>query len=56
MGQYSLHIRWVIAAVGHIYVARAAFDEAVKTFPNQRLALRDGILLICEHPELSATR
>jgi hypothetical protein len=49
--QYALHIRWVIAAVGHIYVARVAFDEAVKTFPNQRLTLRNGILVICEHPQ-----
>jgi hypothetical protein len=54
--EYALHVRWVIAAVGHIYVARAAFDQAVKTFPNQRLTLRNGILLICEHPPSKTAR
>ena len=49
-GKYALHIRWTMAAVGHIDLARAAFDEAVKQFPNQRLTLRNGILVIQEHP------
>jgi hypothetical protein len=49
--KYALHIRWTVAAVGHIYIARAAFDEAVKTFPDERLTLRQGIRVISEHPE-----
>src|ERR1700722_18068859 len=49
--KYALHIRWTVAAVGHIYIARAAFDEAVKQFPNERLTLRHGIMLMREHPD-----
>lgn len=49
--QHALHIRWVIAASGHIYLARAAFEEAVKQWPDQKLTLRQGIMLISEHPE-----
>jgi hypothetical protein len=48
--KYALHIRWTVAPVGHIYIARAAFDEAVKQFPEQRLTLRQGIRVIQEHP------
>jgi hypothetical protein len=54
--KYALHIRWTVAAVGHIDVARAAFDRAVKAFPNQRLTLRNRILLICEHPHPNQNR
>jgi hypothetical protein len=49
--KYSLRIRWTVAAVGHIYIAQAAFDEAVKQFPDQQLTLRNGILVIREHPQ-----
>src|ERR1700733_2298925 len=44
--KYALHIRWTVAAVGHIYIARAAFDRAVKEWPDQRLTLRQGIRII----------
>jgi hypothetical protein len=47
--KYALHIRWTVAAVGHIYIAQAAFDEAVKEWPDQRLMLRHGIGVIQEH-------
>jgi hypothetical protein len=47
--KYALHIRWVVAAAGHIYLARAAFDEAVKQFPHERLTLRNGMLVIRDH-------
>ncbi len=47
--QYALHIRWTVAAVGHIYIARAAFDQAVKEWPDQRLTLRHGIRVIQDH-------
>jgi hypothetical protein len=49
--QHALHIRWVIAAAGSVFLARAAFDEAVKHWPDQRLTLRQGIMLIREHPD-----
>jgi hypothetical protein len=49
--RHALHIRWVIAAVGHVYIANAAFDEAVKQWPDQRLTLRNGIMLMREHPD-----
>lgn len=49
--RHALHIRWVIAAAGSVFVAQAAFDEAVKNWPDQRLTLRQGIMLIREHPD-----
>jgi hypothetical protein len=49
--QQALHIRWVIAASGSVFVARAAFDEAVKQYPDERLTLRQGILLMQEYPD-----
>jgi hypothetical protein len=48
--QHALHIRWVIAAAGSVFLARAAFEEAVKQWPDQKLTLRQGIMLINEHP------
>ena len=36
-------------------VRSAAFDEAVKHWPDQKLTLRQGIMLIREHPDLGAT-
>jgi hypothetical protein len=49
--QHALHIRWVIAASGSVFLARAAFDEAVKQYPDQKLTLRNGMLLMREHPD-----
>jgi hypothetical protein len=49
--QYALHIRWVVAAAGSVFLARAAFDEAVKQWPDQKLTLRNGMLLMREHPD-----
>jgi hypothetical protein len=49
--QHALHIRWVIAAAGSVFLARAAFEEAVKQWPDQKLTLRQGIMTICEYPE-----
>jgi hypothetical protein len=49
--RHALHIRWVIAAAGSVFLARAAFDEAVKQWPDQKLTLRQGMLLISEHPD-----
>jgi hypothetical protein len=49
--QHALHIRWVVAAAGSVFLARAAFEEAVKQWPDQKLTLRQGIMLIREHPD-----
>jgi hypothetical protein len=49
--QHALHIRWVIAAAGSVFLARAAFDESVKQWPDQKLTLRNGMLLMREHPD-----
>jgi hypothetical protein len=48
--RHALHIRWVIAAAGSVFLARAAFEAAVKQWPDQKLTLRQGIMLISEHP------
>ena len=40
--QYALHIRWTVAAIGHINLARAAYDEAVKQWPGERLYASPG--------------
>jgi hypothetical protein len=31
-------------------LAHAAFDEAVKQYPDQHLTLRNGIVVMREHP------
>jgi hypothetical protein len=36
--RHALHIRWVIATSGSVFLARAAFEEAVKQYPDQHLA------------------
>jgi hypothetical protein len=48
--RHVLHIRWVIAASGFVFLARAAFEEAIKQWPDQKLTLRNGIMLMREHP------
>src|ERR1700692_3729455 len=47
--RHALHIRWVVAAAGSVFVAHAAFDEAVKNWPDEHFTLRQGIMLIREH-------
>ncbi len=44
-------IRWTLAASGSIVLARAAFDAAIKEWPHERFTLRQGIMLMREHPE-----
>jgi hypothetical protein len=43
-------IRWTVAASGSIVLAHAAFDAAVKEWPHKRFTLRNGIMLMREHP------
>src|ERR1700731_1853185 len=40
--QHALHI---------LFLAHAAFEEAVKQWPDQKLTLRNGMLLMREHPD-----
>jgi hypothetical protein len=42
-------MRWAVAATATITVAHAAFEAAVKNWPHERFALRNGIMLIREH-------
>jgi hypothetical protein len=48
--RHAEHIRWTVAASGSIVLARAAFDAAVKEWPHERFTLRNGIMLMREHP------
>ena len=44
------HIRWVIAAAASVAVGHAAMDAAIANYPDQRFTLRNGILVIRQHP------
>lgn len=44
------HIRWVIAASSSVAIGHAALDVAMSSYPDQRFTLRNGILVIREHP------
>jgi hypothetical protein len=48
--QSDQHIRWVIAASASVAVGHAAMDAAIANHPDQRFTLRNGILVIREHP------
>jgi hypothetical protein len=47
--RHANQVRWVVAAAGSVTVAHGAFDAAVKNWPHERFALRQGIMLIREH-------
>jgi hypothetical protein len=47
---HAVRGRWLLAASGNLFVARAAFDEAAKQWPNQRLTLRNGMQVLDENP------
>jgi hypothetical protein len=49
--RHAVHGRWLVAASGSVFVAGAAFDEAVKHWPAQRLTLRNGMQVLREHPQ-----
>jgi hypothetical protein len=48
--RHPKHIRWTIGAIGHVTIAQANFEAAVRERPHERLTLRHGIRLIREHP------
>ena len=50
--QSDQHIRWVIAASASVAVGHAAMDAAIANYPDQRFALRNGMLVIRQHPRI----
>jgi hypothetical protein len=48
--RFGNQIRWVVAAAGTVSIAHAAFEAAITNWPNERFTLRQGIMLIREHP------
>jgi hypothetical protein len=48
--QSDRHIRWVIAASASVAIGHAALDAAIANYPEQRFTLRNGILVIRQHP------
>jgi hypothetical protein len=53
--RHANHIRWTVAAAGSVSVAHAAFEQAVKDWPHEHFTLRQGIMLIREHPHQQRT-
>jgi hypothetical protein len=51
LDRHADHIRWAIVASGSIDLAHAAFNPAVLEWPNERFMLRQGIMLMHEHPK-----
>lgn len=47
--QNNQHIRWVIAASSSVAIGHAALDVAIASHPQERLSLRNGVLVIREH-------
>ena len=50
--QSDQHIRWVISASASVAIGHAALDAAIANYPDQRFTLRNGILVIRQHPRL----
>ena len=48
--QSHRHVRWMIAASASVAVGHAAMDGAIANYPDQRFTLRNGILVIRQHP------
>jgi hypothetical protein len=49
------HIRWVAATCDTVSVAHGAFDAAIKTYPNYRWKLRNGMLVLRKHEPSAQT-
>ena len=48
--RHESHVRWVLAASSSVAIGHAALDAAVANFPEERFTLRNGILVIRQHP------
>ncbi len=44
------HVRWMMAASASVAIGHAAMDAAIANYPDQRFTLRNGILVIRQHP------
>jgi hypothetical protein len=45
------HVRWVIAASTSVAIGHVALDVAIANYPGQRFMLRNGMLVIRQHPQ-----
>jgi hypothetical protein len=50
----SQQVRWAVAATASVTVGHAAFEAAMQNWPNEHFTLRNGILVIREHPKKSS--
>jgi hypothetical protein len=50
--QPGQHVRWVISASASVAIGHAALDAAIANYPEQHFTLRDGVLVIRQHPRL----
>jgi hypothetical protein len=48
--RHDQHIRWVVAASTSVAIGHAALDMAIATYPSEHFTLRNGILVIRQHP------
>jgi hypothetical protein len=48
--QSDQHVRWVISASASVAIGHAALDAAIANYPEQHFTLRNGILVIRQHP------
>jgi hypothetical protein len=52
--RHDQHIRWVVAASTSVAIGHAALDMAIATYPSERFTLRNGTLVIRQHPPQTA--
>ena len=48
--QSDQRVRWMIAASASVAIGHAAMDAAIANYPDQRFTLRNGILVVRQHP------
>lgn len=48
--RHANRMRRTVAASGSVSVAHATFEQAAKDWPHQHFTLRQGMMLIREHP------
>ena len=54
--QSDQHVRWMISASASVAIGHAALDAAIANYPGQRFTLRNGILIIRQHPRLKEVK
>jgi hypothetical protein len=48
--RHDKQIRWVVSASSSIAIAQAALDVSIAAYPNERFTLRNGMLVVRQHP------